>query len=745
MFLRVSQWKGPDSLPAGRQACSGLCAANPDGRENCDRPRTNILMSLSLPFFHKKKDSQWYLGLFLKDKEAIGFALEKRTHKIDIITHERAIFTNGWDNLLEQVDELVFSLEQSTKKELNEVIFFIYSHLIDQQTKEIKKEYLSQFKNLVKNLELKPLGYIECYEAVARYLKDKEQSPLTAILIELGETHLGVFVYKGGQKTYTKILSRGDDIVADIESTFSEIKGDMLLPSRIILYDSYDLHAESTAIVSHRWGHDLFVQFPKVEMIKPQDLHSSLVTVFEQQINEEATVAQEGENQEEPAEETAQEQEVLGFVIGREVERREAAIQKDTHYISEGEPMPKKSRPLNFVPLTIMRIISSMKIIPSFLKLKGSIVLIMIGIVVILASGLAVEYFLHKVQVEVLFPSRTLSKELDIDMRSDGSDSYGIHLATISAELSEKKSTTGKRDIGEKAKGEVTISNFDEVERVLPKDTPLEVSGIKYTLDEEVKLSSGSSSIVGGNKVTTPGKKTAKLTAAEIGTEGNAAKGQTFKVGSFSTSSIFATNEQAFSGGSKKQIKTISKEDVDALKNSIIKKAKEDAQQKLSVESGDKRIIADLTETAFGKITVSKEVGEEASEVSLKASVITSYYEYTAADVSKVLRESFEEDVPDGFRLEQEKISFDIQNVKKKNRQITGKIDAKALVIKDVSKDQLIDKILGRKKSDLENLLKNDFQSSGIEIKSRSKIPLLFLDNWLPFFKKNIEVVISSL
>ncbi len=703
-------------------------------------------MSLNLPFFHKKKDSQWYLGLFLKDKEIIGFALEKRPHKVEITAHERVFLSNGWENLLEQVDELVFSLEQSTKKELNEVIFFIYSHYIDQQSKEIKKEYLSQFKNLVKNLELKALGYIECYEAVARYLKDKEQSPLTAILIELGETHLGVFVYKGGQKTYTQILLRGDTILSDLEAIFSEIKGDMLLPSRIILYDSYDLHAESTAIVSHKWSHDLFVQLPKVEIIKPQDLHNGMVAVFEEQVNEETAVEGEEVNQaEESAEEIPQEQEVMGFAIGREVERKEVATQSHAYHVSDGEPVPKKSRPLNFDPSTIIKFMNSIKILPSSLRLKGNVVVIVVGVMAIIASALAVEYFLHKVQVEVLFPSQTLSKELDIDMRSDGSDSYGIHLATISAELTEKKSTTGKRDVGEKAKGEVTISNFDEVERVLPKDTPFEVSGIKYGLDEEVKLSSGSSSIVGGNKVTTPGKKTAKLTAVEIGTEGNAAKGQTFKVGSFSTSSIFATNEQAFSGGSKKQIKTISKEDVDALKNSIIKKAKEDAQQKLSAESGDKRIITDLTETAFGKISVSKEIGEEASEVTLKASVVTAYYEYTAADVAKVLKESFDEDVPSGFRLEEEKISFDIQEVKKKNQQITGKIDAKALVIKDVSKEELINKMIGKKKSDLEELLKNDFQASGIEIKSQSKIPLLLLDNWLPFFKKNIEVSISSL
>ncbi len=89
------------------------------------------------------------------------------------------------------------------------------------------------------------MGYIECYEAVSSYLVEKEQTPLTAILIELDITQLTILIYKGGRLSYRQVLPRSDNIISDLVTGFEELKGSSLLPARIILYNSKDLVCSS--------------------------------------------------------------------------------------------------------------------------------------------------------------------------------------------------------------------------------------------------------------------------------------------------------------------------------------------------------------------------------------------------------------------------------------------------------------------------------------------------------------------
>lgn len=116
---------------------------------------------MTWPFFSRKKSQgKSYLGLFLKDNEGIGFVISDRDGKLLVAEKEVFTYSNGWDSLINDVDELLFKFENKTKLQLNEVIFFVYSHLIDQNLKEIKKGHFTLIKELVKNLELKALGYI---------------------------------------------------------------------------------------------------------------------------------------------------------------------------------------------------------------------------------------------------------------------------------------------------------------------------------------------------------------------------------------------------------------------------------------------------------------------------------------------------------------------------------------------------------------------------------------------------------
>lgn len=690
-------------------------------------------MRLSLPFIKNKENNELYLGLFVKEVEVVGFVFEKHGERLELIVDEKRNLTNSWDNLLEDVDELIFSLEQKTKKHLEKAIFFVYSNLIDQNTKEIKKTYIPIFKDIVKHLELKPLGYIECYEAIASYFEKKEQSPLTAILVEIEKSNIGVFIYKGGHKSFSKNILRTDQIVNDLEGIFTDVKDELMLPSRIILYDSYNLHAESSMIISHRWASELFIQHPRVEIVNPSELNKGLMQIFGNQINaDDFVVAKEGSALEEK-------KDVMGFTIGQEVEHK-----KEVNRVEEieeaGEEPKGKIRSGRLGILGKVNVLGILKRLGKFGRLGR---LGMMGLLFIFLALFAMEYFFHKANLNILFPSKMLSKSVDLSILVGDSSGQGFQIksATLSADLSDKKNTTGKRDVGDKATGEVTIYNLTTQSLAFNKGTDLTTNGIKFVLADDVKVVSAQISSSSGDMVS--GKSKVKVQAANIGPDGNVGAGQKFTLSGLVDPS-FVKNDNAFTGGSKKQVGTVSKQDIQDLKDSILKKAKEEAVSKLKTSSSSgEELIDTLTDTNLDNIKLSKELGEEASNLTMNASANTAYFTYSPKDVRGYLKSTFKGDIPSGFRLDEDKITFEFQDTKQVKDNISLTILAKAQILKDVAKSDIVNKIVGKRKTEIEKLLKDDFQASGYEIKTSSS--LFFLDYWLPFFKKNISLTVSSL
>ncbi len=679
-------------------------------------------MPFSLPFFQKGQSEESFFGLFIKDTEVIGFILEKRSDRIVILAQKQTELGGNWENLIEQVDELLFSLETTTHKHIQKVIFFVYSHFVDQSSKNIKLEYLKIFKNLLKQLELKPLGYIECYEAVAEYLEKKEHVPLTAILVELDKKNLGVFLYKGGQKVFSRTLGRTDSITDDIETAFHHIGEDVLLPSRIILYDSKDLHKESTTIISHQWNPELFVQFPRVEVLKQEELNTSLCNIFESQVADGFKT--------DKKENVTKDEEVMGFMIGEDIAEKEVIPE------AQNFEAPKVSL------LSKVKSFFSTISIPNLPKFSGNKIPLIGGVTLLFLALFCIEYFLHKATLDVLLPSKTIAKELPYT-ETVGSDNSKIKTNQITIPLNDKKSATGKKDVGDKAHGEVIISSFDDKDRVISRGTILQTGSQKFTLDDDVTVPAQSSTTINGGLAHIAGTAKGKVTASALGPDGNISKNQNFTVGDFSSSLISANSTSAFSGGSSKQVTTVARQDIEDVKKSLISKAKEQAADKIKSEAQDQQVLNDLTTVDFDTVTPSKEIGEEASEVSVSAKVVVSYYVLAPSDIKSLIKTSLKDEVPAGYLLNDENISYDFQNVTQSKKNISLKINARALVLKNAVPQEIIKKVKGKTVGSVISILKNNFQATSYVVTFSPRLPLF--SNWMPFFGKNISLKISTL
>lgn len=676
---------------------------------------------MNFPFFSKKSVKDYYLGIFLKENQGVIMIFSKEATGLELIDREKFNFTNGWENLVEDVDETLYKLEKNLDFEMKKTIFFVYSHLVDDKIGDIKSVYLQKIKQLVKALEFQALGYIECYEAIGYYLEKTEQISLTSILIEIDQSRLGIFVYKGGKLDAKLNLARTDNIIADLTEGLKEIKQKTILPARIILYDSGDLDDTATKIISHRWSGDLFVQIPKVDIIAEDEVINGLMGIFGEQLKVVAPAKRE--------EKTVDERrETFGFVLNGDVGKA-APISVEREQINQSESGPPKNI---LAELTAKFMAMFPKPSPKNYRanLSGKILPI-IGIVIIVAVFFVNEYFFHKAELTLFLPTQVMEKTAKVDVN--------YRIASASADFTESAVTTGRQDVGDKARGAITIHNFDDNPKTFAKDSVLSSGDYKFTLDADVTVPAASLTSDGSAKL--PGKNTGAVTATAIGPGSNLAANQRFVFDGLSATTFFAVNDTALSGGTKKQIQTVSKKDQDGLKALILQKSKNSIPD-IQVLPGEV-IATSLSKVDFSKLNFSKEIGEEASNLTLKATVSATQYLYDRKAFIDQALPLFQSDVQSGFQLDANNIAYSSDKITLIDNSMEINSDIKAKAVIKIDTNDIKKSLVGKNQTSLRNILKDQFKIEGYNL--TIKEPLPFLKNVMPFFSSNITLTSSSL
>jgi len=664
---------------------------------------------ISIPFLSQKgKKKNYYLGLLLKEDNGIVFALELKNNSILVRQTERFNYSSSWDNLVEDIDGIVFKLETELKTEFKDVIFFLYSHLIEEKKSEIKKPYLLKIKQIAKSLDFNPLGYIEVCESLVSYLIDKEQIPISSILIELDKTYFTVLIYKSGKLFHKKIMPKTEDFIADLKSSLAEVKGSFLLPAKIILYDSKDLDDYSTRILSYRWPEDYFIQIPKIEILKEEELIEALIKIFEKQIL--SDLSQKDKTETLP-------EENFGFLINKDIKEIEDKGENTLSSFNEKRLFKHQSLAQNIKNL--------IKNITFFKKINFGNKLWLPVIFLALAAFLVVnEVFFHKADIIVYLPSQWKTKDLTLTLP--------YKIATFSAEITETKKTSGTNEIGEKAHGEVIIYNTNlNKEKFFSKGTEIETAGLKFVLDTDVKIATAESA-------STPGQANVKVTAVAIGDEYNITKGKRFNIDDTS----YGESANNFVGGTKKKIRTVAKKDMEELEELIIKKAKNmDLFPRKNYS--DAIFLSQLTEVNLIKKIFDGEIGEEKETIQIKAKVDNTYFFVSKNDFFNKVIELTKKDFSPPFILDKNSISYQIKNIEKHLSQVKLDIFLKAKLTTKIEKEALLKKIVGKDKSSLEKILKEEMNVDGYKLNNENFLP--GLNNYLPFIPHNINLKFSNL
>ncbi len=691
-------------------------------------------MRFTLPFFKKKKERPYYFCLYITDKYLSGFVVEVKGQEYKIRAEKKIKLTSSFDKILEDTDNLISDLEMKISSDLDKTIFFLPSQMIDAATHEIKDPYKTSIKNISRELELNPMGYIDVAEAVQGYINKK--SIVNCIVTSLSETEIGVSIYKAGVVAHTQYSPRTDDVASDLEEVLNSVPDKRILPTKIIVYGESNNEKISSAITSHNWDEKIFAEHPTIIALNDSDLYMIFADTFVKELfQEDADAAEENEEEAMPDDKSS-----FGFVFGGDI--------KDTD-VKEPEPQRHTGRPsgrklnvkfLNDLKHKVITFFSTFNQKNKKSEGKNYLLLIGVPIVGLILVFILYEYFFHKAAVTVYLQSKKVNDAEKLELKISENPStkeLTIVSHTKVIEFADKKNTTGSRDVGEKAKGDVTIHNFDNAERSISRGTELAKGDLRFVLDNDLKVASSSGVTSDGTKQS--GKAKATVTAGEIGTAHNIAKSTQLTIGGLPESLYVAIADADFTGGTQKKIKTVSREDLDSLEAQAKKEAAANASKNPEIKvGGDELLISDLTEAVVAASKFSKEIGEEADTVSIQANTEIDYYTVSKSLLKKRIVELLLKDNKD-YSLSESSLSITFENAEISDDEVTLAVQFKADIYKDIDVKNIKEDVTFSSGRSITSKLQEKYNVE--DVKVEQSFSLLGLT---PLFQNNISVTSTS-
>lgn len=374
-------------------------------------------------------------------------------------------------------------------------------------------------------------------------------------------------------------------------------------------------------------------------------------------------------------------------------------------------------------------------------KKKKLIILLSVFFITILAVFISYIFFI-KATVNILIEPKIVEEKQDITFSTKTPTE--VEKKTIIAQTIEINKTgkttrkaTGKKEIGEKAKGNITIYSNLTREQTFNKGALITSSNnLVFVLDETVKVASVSGASDGQKTVK------AQVIARDIGKESNLPSGVKFTVASFNASEVEAKNDSAFSGGTKKEVTVVSKNDIASAIEELTNTLEDGAKQEMAEKTdNENKILPFITDTSFSQSDLDKKVDEEASSFTISGTVTYETLTYQESDMQQFVKNILNKDIDPDLTLDT--TTYELQDTKKsKNNDITSTILAKAYLLPKLEKEKLAKNITGKSFADIKTIIEKNPQIKNVEIKLQPNIP--FLPKIMPRFSENITINIQK-
>lgn len=744
-------------------------------------------LSALMPFGKKEEVLEYYFALNISSEKLTAALWAISGKHLQILDTASSTYSSG-EEITKVADQLLDRVLGVREIEPQKILFGVQDSWL--QDDNLKEEYSKILRSLVKDLELTPLAYVATSHALVHFLEKTDNIPTTAILVGFDSHRLEVIVVRAGKLDGVKTLIRGDNSGADIEKallTFTDVE---TLPSKILIYGTPggELEKLKTQLLSFPWMSKLsFLHFPKIEILqddieiksvcfagasesrsdilytetklphsvtKPMLVKSDEKTVAKKEVVELGFVVGDviGKEEEVSSEEKTGRVEVSdmgsGTMADEESEVEEGILDEEMEEAKEEKSLVAESE--DFKEMAVAPPSEKHSIVPTFLRIgknlakhlfKNMALLIgIIGLVLILSGAYL---FLPKAEVKVFVEPKILEKDAQViadpNLKEVSEVEKKIPGQEVSTEISgtSKQEATGKKQIGDPAKGTVALRNKTDEAKTISKGTILTTSsGLKFSLDSTVQIASKSA------EDGTWGKSQGTATASSVGPDSNLPSGTDLTVGSFSNNQVVAKAEGNFSGGTSKDVTVVSDADQKKLLASLASQLKTQAKQKLQDERRDKKILEEALSEEIVKKSFSKNINDQASEFSLNLTVRFKGTAFEDKDLKQIVSKLISTDVPEGFELNltDSETQADVSKLEK-DGQVIFLARFKAKLMPKLDTDKIKNQIKGQTVQQAVERLKTEENVLGAEIKITPDLPK-FLQR-IPILKRNIKVEVG--
>lgn len=353
--------------------------------------------------------------------------------------------------------------------------------------------------------------------------------------------------------------------------------------------------------------------------------------------------------------------------------------------------------------------------VPNFERFRLLLALGIVGIILLITGLVFALSVLPKAQIAIKTNASTVNVGLDLVLDTAAKE-VDTESGTIPAKLVSQQKTstqqapaTGQRNNGERAKGEVRISNCsDEDELTIPAGTGVSSNGLTFITQNTVTFElSGKTSrgCVSRDGVTA---QTVSVTAQAGGAKYNLPAATNFTVAS--VQGVEAASTEEFTGGTDVIVKVVTQADIDAAKQKISAAEGSIKQDLRKLLQGDNlTAITSTYAAAQPKLTNSAEAGSVADNVTVTSTTNYSMFGIKQDDLEKVVKADIDRQI-DTKKQDILNNGIDEATYRVANRTETvAEVDFETVATAgpDLKIDDLKKQVAGKKPGDIKQMLQN--------------------------------------
>lgn len=644
------------------------------------------------------------------------------------------------DVLIHQAAIAIDSAGQQAKVDVGKTVFGLASNYLEDGA--LSQATIRTLKKLSEELELAPEAFVPVAVAVNHLLKAEEMTTPQAIAIGIFGDFCEVNLLEAGTVKESK-TSQAPINIEKIKNLAKTLKEEnRQLPARIVIYGTSETSDLAGKITETDWG-DIFMHEPKIDFLDDVELSRSVaysqaadILGYEPRFagNAEAKLEQPKTNE-------------LGFVEGEDIllSQKSQKPQEDVEEYKE-EPTntdiftPAPSVKRKSPRLSPTAFLAFFKIIPSAGRGKK----IALGLVILffLTAVGAFVYAQSATTAEVVIKINGQEQEKNFKATAQAGGSFGLEEESIGAiELagrafgSQKAVTSGKKILGDPARGEVAVYNWTNSQKSFGKGTGIITkNGIKFTLEDDVEVASRSATV--------PGQSSTKVTAVEVGPSGNLEAGQDFSFQEFDELSYSAINSAAFSGGAERQTTVVTQEDMDRLEKSLLETTTQKAKDDLKIQASGQNLQEDAIVIKILKRQFDKKVDEEAPLLNLDMEVEVNAITFQEDELKKLLSEVFGVEISENLDLLPENITISDLKISRNDDELKISGAAKIELIPKINLEELKDKITGKSVKDARAKVKQIPEVTEVAVNFKPNIPIF---SSIPRNKSKISFKIETI